>query len=222
MLPAPPASGYVRDDAAVAAFSCRSLVSKGTIVFGAYVLRPAAAADLTAITAIYEEEVLTGTATYELTPPGEAQMARRFDEMTAKRYPYLVAEGEGGTVLGYAYAGGYRARPAYNWLVEDSIYLAPAARGRGVGTALLARLLEECERLGFRQMLAVIGDGGNQGSIGLHRKAGFRMIGTMPATGLKFGRWIDTVLMQRPLGEGADTIPDKSAYPGDFGAARSV
>lgn len=187
---------------------------------GAYVLRPADPADLPAITAIYEQEVLTGTATYELMPPGEAEMMRRFEEMRAKRYPYLVAEGEEGTLLGYAYAGGYRARPAYNWLVEDSIYLAPAARGRGVGTALLTRLVEECERLGFRQMLAVIGDSANQGSIGLHRKAGFKIIGTMPATGLKFGRWIDTVLMQRPLGEGADTIPDKSVYPGDFGAPR--
>ena len=186
---------------------------------GAYVLRPACPSDIAAITAIYEREVLTGTATYELLAPNEAEMTRRFDEMQAKRYPYLVAAGEDGTVLGYAYAGGYRARPAYNWLVEDSIYLAPAARGRGVGTALLTRLLEECERLGFRQMLAVIGDSANHGSIGLHRKMGFRMIGTMPATGLKFGRWIDTVLMQRPLGEGADTIPDKSVYPGDFGAA---
>nr|WP_255699983.1 GNAT family N-acetyltransferase [Jiella avicenniae] len=181
-------------------------------------MRPANSDDMAAITAIYEREVLTGTATYELIPPGEAEMTRRFEEMRGKRYPYLVAEDEHGRVLGYAYAGGYRARPAYNWLVEDSIYLDPAARGRGVGTALLTRLVEECERLGFRQMLAVIGDSANHGSIGLHRKAGFAMIGTMPATGLKFGRWIDTVLMQRPLGEGADSIPDKAAYPGDFGA----
>ena len=185
---------------------------------GAYVLRPAERGDLAAITSIYEREVLIGTATYELTAPSESEMTRRFEELRAKRYPYLVAEGESGAVLGYAYAGGYRTRPAYNWLVEDSIYLAPEARGRGVGTALLTRLIEECERLGFRQMLAVIGDGANQGSIGLHRKTGFQMIGTMPATGLKFGRWIDTVLMQRPLGEGAETIPDKNVYPGDFGA----
>ena len=185
---------------------------------GAYVLRPACPGDIAAITAIYEREVLTGTATYELIPPDEAEMMRRFEEMRAKHYPYLVAEGDGGTVLGYAYAGGYRARPAYNWLVEDSIYLAPSARGRGVGTALLTRLVEKCERLGFRQMLAVIGDSANQGSIGLHRKTGFQMIGTMPATGLKFGRWIDTVLMQRPLGNGADTIPDETVYPGDFSA----
>lgn len=185
---------------------------------GAYLLRPAERADLPAITAIYAEEVRTGTATYELVPPDEAAMAQRFGDLKAKHFPYLVAEEKGGRLLGYAYAGGYRPRPAYNWLVEDSIYLAPEARGRGVGTALLTRLIEECERLGFRQMLAVIGDAGNHGSIGVHRKLGFKMIGTMPATGLKFGRWIDTVLMQRPLGEDTGTIPDTSAYPGDFGA----
>ncbi|WP_245396611.1 GNAT family N-acetyltransferase [Jiella sonneratiae] len=184
----------------------------------AFVLRPVHPDDIAAITAIYRDAVLTGTATYELVPPGEGEMQRRFDELATRRYPRLVADDGKGTVLGYAYAGGYRPRPAYNWLVEDSIYLAPEARGKGVGTALLGRLIEECERLGFRQMLAVIGDSANAGSIGVHRKAGFRMIGTMPATGLKFGRWIDTVLMQRPLGEGAHSIPDKARYPGDFAA----
>ena len=185
---------------------------------GAYILRPAERDDLPSITAIYVEEVRTGTATYELTPPDEAEMARRFDELQAKHFPYLVAEDHDGAILGYAYAGPFRARPAYNWFVENSIYLAPQSRGRGVGTALLTRLVEECERLGFRQMLAVIGGSDNHGSIRLHTRLGFQMIGTMPATGLKFGRWIDTVLMQRPLGEGAGTIPDKSAYPGDFAA----
>ena len=184
---------------------------------GAYVLRSVAPADMASITAIYAEEVETGTATYELTPPDEAEMSRRFDDMRARHYPILVAEDQDGSLLGYAYAGTFRTRPAYNWFVEDSIYLAPRARGRGVGTALLTRLIEETERLGFRQMLAVIGGAENHGSIRLHARLGFAMIGTMPATGLKFGRWIDTVLMQRPLGEGAETIPDKTTYPGDFG-----
>ncbi|MBP0615588.1 GNAT family N-acetyltransferase [Jiella mangrovi] len=188
---------------------------------GAYVLRPAEEADLRSITAIYAHEVETGTATYELAPPDEAEMRRRFLDLKAKHYPYLVAEDHDGAVIGYAYAGTFRVRPAYNWFVEDSIYLAPEARGRRVGTALLTRLIEECERLGFRQMLAVIGGSDNHGSVRLHGKLGFQMIGTMPATGLKFGRWVDTVLMQRPLGEGAQTIPDKTAYPGDFTALPS-
>ena len=184
---------------------------------GAYVLRPAERADLPSITAIYAEEVNTGTATYELVPPDEAEMARRFEEIRGKHMPYLVAEDPDAGLLGYAYGSSYRLRPAYNWLVEDSIYLTPNARGRGIGSALLTRLVETCGRLGFRQRLAVIGDGENQGSIRLHGKLGFAMIGTMPATGLKFGRWVDTVLMQRPLGDGSTSIPEKSDYPGDFG-----
>nr|WP_304363813.1 GNAT family N-acetyltransferase [Jiella sp. LLJ827] len=177
-------------------------------------LRPAEEADLAAITAIYAEQVLHGTATYELVPPDEAEMRQRFRAVTGKGYPYLVAEAGDGTILGYAYAGGYRTRPAYNWLVEDSIYLAPEARGKGIGWELIERLIEDCTHLGFRQMLAVIGGAENRGSIRLHEKAGFQMIGTMPATGLKFGRWIDTVLMQRALGEGTGTIPDPQTYPG--------
>ncbi|MBO0661056.1 N-acetyltransferase family protein [Jiella sp. MQZ9-1] len=185
---------------------------------GAYVLRPANPADIAAITAIYAEEVRLGTATYELTPPDGEEMARRFAERDAKQFPSLVAEAADGTILGYAYAGPFRTRPAYNWFVEDSIYLAPHARGKGVGTALLTRLIVDCERRGFRQMLAVIGGADNAGSIRLHQKAGFQTIGTMPGTGLKFDRWIDTVLMQRALGEGRQTVPDKCAYPGDLTA----
>ena len=175
---------------------------------GAYILRPAERDDLPSITAIYVEEVRTGTATYELTPPDEAEMARRFDELQAKHFPYLVAEDHDGAILGYAYAGPFRARPAYNWFVENSIYLAPQARGRGVGTALLTRLVEECERLGFRQMLAVIGDSANEASIALHRRAGFEMVGIFQSIGFKHGRWLDSVLMQRSLGDGDRSLPE--------------
>ena len=180
-------------------------------------VRSATLSDLPAITAIYEDEVLNGTATYELTAPNEAEMTRRFEGLASAGYPYLVAAGDDGAILGYAYAGPFRTRPAYNWFVEDSIYLAREARGQGVGTRLLAELLTQSEAKGFRQMLAVIGGAENAGSIRLHAKAGFEMIGTMKATGLKFGRWVDTVLMQRPLGDGATTIPNADVFPGPIG-----
>ena len=180
-------------------------------------VRSATLSDLPAITAIYEDEVLNGTATYELTAPNEAEMTRRFEGLASAGYPYLVAAGDDGAILGYAYAGPFRTRPAYNWFVEDSIYLAREARGQGVGTRLLAELLTQSDAKGFRQMLAVIGGAENAGSIRLHAKAGFEMIGTMKATGLKFGRWVDTVLMQRPLGDGATTIPNADVFPGPIG-----
>ena len=169
-------------------------------------IRPATAADLAAVTAIYAEAVLTGTATFELQPPDRAEMLRRFAALSAGGFPYLVAE-QHGDIAGYAYAGPYRARPAYRHTVEDSIYLAPTAQGRGLGRALLARLIEETARRGFRQMIAVIGDSANTASIRIHAHAGFALIGTHPNVGLKFGRWLDTVMMQRALGEGAATIP---------------
>ncbi|MER0238799.1 N-acetyltransferase family protein [Fulvimarina sp. MAC8] len=180
-------------------------------------IRPASTADIAAITAIYEDEVLNGTATYELVPPDESEMERRFENLVGNDYPYIAAEGPDGAVLGYAYAGPYRPRPAYNWMVEDTIYLAREARGQGIGTRLLADLVARSEALGFRQMIAVIGGGDNQGSIRVHARQKFEMIGTMKATGLKFNRWIDTVLMQRSLGEGMQTVPDKDAYPGTIG-----
>jgi phosphinothricin acetyltransferase len=133
-------------------------------------------------------------------------MARRYEALRSGGYPYLVAQLER-EIMGYAYAGPYRARPAYRWTVEDSIYIAPAAQRRGIGRALLDRLIAEADLGGFRQMLAVIGDSANVGSIELHRAAGFRLVGTFDNTGFKFGRWLDTVLMQRPLGTGATTPP---------------
>ncbi|KAA5601173.1 GNAT family N-acetyltransferase [Blastochloris sulfoviridis] len=171
----------------------------------AFEIRPAAADDFAAIAAIYAEAVRAGTASFELDPPDVAEMARRFEAVTAFGGPYLVAMGADG-VLGYAYAGAYRTRPAYRFTVEDSIYLDARARGRGLGRALLGRLIATCTERGFRQMVAVIGDQANAASIGLHAALGFRMVGSLVSTGWKHGRWLDTVLMQRPLGPG-DGVP---------------
>lgn len=169
-------------------------------------IRAATAADLPAITAIYEDAVLHGTATFEIDPPDLAEMTRRFEGLASGGFPYFVAT-EGDQVLGYAYAGPHRPRMAYRFTVENSIYLAPAAQRRGIGGKMLAALLVACEAKGFRQMVAVIGDSANAGSIAVHRNAGFALIGTHPSVGFKFGRWLDTVSMQRALGTGAGTLP---------------
>jgi phosphinothricin acetyltransferase len=169
-------------------------------------IRPATEADLPAITEIYEHAVLHGTATFELVPPDLVEMTRRFKALMDGGFPYFVAALEGG-VIGYAYAGPYRPRPAYRFTVENSVYLAPAIHRRGIGTQLLQRLIADCEARGYRQMIAVIGDSANAGSIGVHSRTGFAMIGTHPHVGFKFGRWLDTVMMQRALGEGATTLP---------------
>jgi phosphinothricin acetyltransferase len=169
-------------------------------------IRPATEADLGAITGIYEHAVLHGTATFELIPPDLAEMTRRFKSLMDGGYPYLAAALEG-RVIGYAYAGPYRPRPAYRFTVENSVYLQPAIHRRGIGLKLLQRLIAECEARGYRQMIAVIGDSANAGSIGVHSRTGFAMIGTHPDVGFKFGRWLDTVMMQRPLGAGATTLP---------------
>jgi L-amino acid N-acyltransferase YncA len=172
-------------------------------------IRPATPADLPAITEIYDHAVRHGTATFELTPPDLAEMSRRFGALRDGGYPYLAAASDG-RVIGYAYAGAYRPRPAYRFTVENSIYLQPAIHRRGIGMQLLQRLIGESEQRGYRQMIAVIGDSGNAGSIGVHARCGFQMIGTHPSVGFKFGRWLDTVMMQRALGDGATTLP---AYP---------
>jgi L-amino acid N-acyltransferase YncA len=169
-------------------------------------IRSATEADLPSITGIYEHAVRYGTATFELIPPDLAEMTRRFRALMDGGFPYLVAVLDG-DVAGYAYAGPYRPRPAYRFTVENSIYLRPAIHRRGVGLKLMQELLRECEPRGYRQMIAVIGDSANAGSIGLHTRCGFKMIGTHPNVGLKFGRWLDTVMMQLALGEGADTVP---------------
>ncbi len=169
-------------------------------------IRPSAAADLPAVTRIYAHAVLHGTGTFELEAPGEADMASRRDAVLANGLPWLVAE-RGGEVLGYAYANHFRPRRAYRFCVEDSIYLDERARGHGVGRVLLAELLAQCAARGARQMLAVIGDSANAGSIGVHRACGFEDTGLLKAAGWKFGRWLDVVLMQKALGEGAVTEP---------------
>jgi phosphinothricin acetyltransferase len=169
-------------------------------------IRPTIAADLPAITEIYEQAVRHGTATFELIPPDLTEMTRRFQVLMEGGFPYFSAILEG-RVIGYAYAGAYRPRPAYRFTVENSVYLQPSSHRRGVGLQLLQRLIAECEARGYRQMIAVIGDSANAGSIGVHTKCGFQMIGTHPNVGFKFGRWLDTVMMQRALGDGGTTLP---------------
>jgi L-amino acid N-acyltransferase YncA len=169
-------------------------------------IRPATLADIPAIAHIYAHAVEHGTASFELIPPDETEMARRMQDLLAGDFPYLVAE-EDDTVFGYAYAGLYRARPAYRFTLEDSVYIAPDRQGRGVGRALLAALIEASTARGFRQVIAVIGDSEQTASIALHAALGFAYVGTLPNVGFKFGRWLDSVLMQRPLGPGSTTAP---------------
>jgi phosphinothricin acetyltransferase len=169
-------------------------------------IRPATEADLPPVTAIYDQAVRFGTATFELEPPDLAEMTRRFRVLVDGGFPYVVATLDR-RVVGYAYAGAYRPRPAYRFTVENSVYLEPATHRRGIGLQLLQRLIRDCEARGFRQIIAVIGDSANAGSIAVHTRAGFSMIGTHPNVGFKFGRWLDTVMMQLALGEGAATVP---------------
>ena len=169
-------------------------------------VRPATRADIPAITRIYAYSVEHGTASFELSAPGEAEMARRFNELTEHGFPYLVAVVDG-VVVGYAYAGPYRARPAYRFTVENSVYVAHDSHRRGVGKALLQALIEACTEKGFRLMVAVIGDSKQAASIGLHEAAGFEHAGIFKNIGYKFDRWLDSVQMQRALGAGATKPP---------------
>jgi phosphinothricin acetyltransferase len=170
-------------------------------------IRDAAPGDMAAVAAIYAPEVRSGTATFETEPPDAAEMAARLAAVTAAGYPWLVAHRDG-AIAGYAYAGPFRTRPAFRFTVENSIYVAEAARGHGVGRALLEHLIGHCTARGFRQMVAVIGDSANQkSSLRLHAGLGFVEVGRLPDVGFKHGRWLDTVLMQRPLGEGGAPPP---------------
>ncbi|MFN3630041.1 MAG: GNAT family N-acetyltransferase [Casimicrobiaceae bacterium] len=169
-------------------------------------IRDATVDDLPAVQAIYAHWVSHGTGTFELEPPTEEEIARRHAEVTGRGLPWLVAE-DSGRVLGYAYGNWFRPRLAYRYTIEDSIYVHPEAQRSGVARLLLAELIVRCETRGARQMLAVIGDSENHGSIALHRALGFRHLGTMVAAGWKFGRWLDVVLMQRSLGVGSDAPP---------------
>lgn len=170
-------------------------------------IRPALAPDLPAIADIYAHHVRHGTASFELEAPDEAEMTKRWQDLSAKNMPYIVAE-DGGKVVGYAYAGPFRPRPAYRHTVEDSIYVHHEHAGRGLGMLLLPALIGACEKQGFRQMIAAIGDSGNNASIALHRKCGFEDAGILKNVGFKFGRWLDVVFMQRKLGQGAWIVPD--------------
>lgn len=168
-------------------------------------IRAAGPGDIAAITRIYAEAVRRGTATFEIEPPEEAEMARRMQALVANSYPYLVAE-RPGLIAGYAYAGPYHLRPAYRWTVEDSIYLDPPFHGQGIGRRLIRHLLADAEARGFRQVIALVGDSTNTASIALHTGVGFQLIGTLQSVGFKHGRWLDVVLMQRSLGR-ADSSP---------------
>ena len=170
-------------------------------------VRDAGPADLPAITAIYGHHVLHGTGTFEEVPPTEADMAARIAKVQGQGCAWLVAEDEAGQVLGYGYYAPFRERSAYRFTAEDSVYVRNDIRGQGVGKALVAELLAHAEAKGIRQMVAVIGDSDNVGSIGLHISLGFRQIGVLKAVGMKFGRWVDVVQMQKSLGEGERSLP---------------
>jgi len=179
-------------------------------------VRPARLADLARIQEIYGHHVLNGLASFEETPPDLAEVTRRFEATLACGLPYLAAEsaprkGAVPEILGYAYAGPYRPRPAYRFTVENSVYVAPGLEGRGIGRALLEELIVRCTALGLRQMIAVIGDSGHLPSIAFHESFGFTKIGTLGAVGFKFGRWVDSVILQRALGRGDGTPPDPEA-----------
>lgn len=170
------------------------------------IVRPAAPQDIPAIQSIYAHHVLHGLASFEEAPPPLEEMQRRFEDVTGRGLPYLVAE-EAGEVLGYGYCAPYRSRSAYRYALEDSVYVKEGRQGKGIGKALLAELIRVCEGLNYRQVIAVIGDSANLPSVALHASLGFVRAGNLRSTGYKFGRWVDSVLMQLPLGPGDGTKP---------------
>ena len=172
------------------------------------IIRDCLAEDMPHITAIYTHAVTHFAATYELEAPSLAEMSKRRDTILRRGFPYIVAE-ENGVILGFAYGNMFRERMAYRFMVEDSIYLAPQAQRKGVGSALLSELINQCTARGFRQMIAIIGDAENSlGSIGVHKRLGFKETGRMEGSGFKFGRWLDTMIMQIALNDGRKTLPD--------------
>lgn len=172
------------------------------------IIRDCLPEDMPQVHAIYDHAVTHFAATYELETPSLEEMTKRRATILRRGFPYLVAE-EAGKILGFAYGNMFRERMAYRFMVEDSIYLDPEAQRKGVGSALLAELIAQCTKRGFRQMVAIIGDSENSfGSIGVHRRAGFQETGRMVGSGFKFGRWLDTMVMQIALNEGRETLPD--------------
>jgi phosphinothricin acetyltransferase len=172
-------------------------------------IRPATLSDIPAITRIYAHAVKHGTASFELEPPDETEMTGRMQAVLDGKFPYLVAEVDG-AFAGYAYASHYRTRPAYRFTIEDSVYVEPRIHRRGIGKALLIKLIEACTALSYRQMIAVIGDSNQAASIGVHRACGFEDAGNLRSIGWKFGRWLDTPMMQLALGPGATTPPQQT------------
>jgi len=170
------------------------------------IIRPSRDEDIAAITAIYAHHVLHGTGTFELDPPSESDMTSRRAEVLARGLPWLVSE-EAGRLTGYAYCNWFKPRPAFRFSAEDSIYMAPHAKGQGMGRALLAELAMQAERAGVRKLMALIGDSANTGSIGVHRSLGFSPVGVIASCGWKFDRWLDMVLMEKALGQGDTTSP---------------
>jgi L-amino acid N-acyltransferase YncA len=177
------------------------------------IVRDTTEADMPAVQAIYAEQVLHGLASFEEVPPSTEELARRRAGVLALGLPYLAAELDG-RVVGYSYATLYRPRAAYRHTIEDSVYVADGQRGRRIGAALLSTLIQRCEAGPWRQMIAVIGNSANSGSIELHRSLGFRPVGTLRDVGFKLGRWVDTVLMQRQLGSGAHAAPHGAGVAG--------
>lgn len=169
-------------------------------------IRDAETADMAAVATIYAHYVETSAATFETVPPSALEMEQRYDDLVAKDMPFLIATREG-KVVGYAYAGPYRSRWGYRYTVEDSVYVSKDHLGCGIGRILLSALIEQATARGYRQMISVIGDSANAASIALHSQLGFKVIGALPSTGRKFDRWIDSVLMQRPLGHGSTSAP---------------
>ena len=169
-------------------------------------VRPALPADLDAVQSIYAHHVIKGLASFEEVPPSREEIAQRYQDVTGKGLPWLVAQ-YGDRVVGYGYCTLYRTRSAYRYSLEDSVYVHPEMHGRGVGGAILAELIRRCEALGYRQLIAVIGDSAHAASIHLHAAAGFLRVGTLRSVGFKFGRWVDSVVMQRPLGRGDANSP---------------
>ena len=171
-------------------------------------IRPTMLDDLPAIKEIYAHHVTFGSASFEEEPPSVEEMTRRFNLLQQRNQPYFVVTDNSGEIVGYCYAGSFRERNAYRFTLETTLYLKPGSEGHGLGGMMLDKLIEEGTRLGYRQMIAVIGDSANAGSIGVHKSRGFNMIGTMPGTGFKHGRWVDTVMMQRSINGGNQTLPD--------------
>jgi L-amino acid N-acyltransferase YncA len=169
--------------------------------------------DIPVITAIYAHHILHGTGTFDETPLTQEDMQARLDKVRAQGLPWLIAQDETGDIAGYAYAMQFHTRFGWRFTLESSVYVAPEQQRQGIGRLLMSELISRCEKLGYRQMIAAIGDSENHGSIGLHKAMGFEPAGIYRTVGLKFGRWLDVVLMQRTLGEGAKSIPDDNATP---------